>query len=155
MKPNETLLKAHLESAPFLAGVDRGKWGLHGTLDTIDFSFPVIWIKGDTRFVKDGRVYLRFDTAGYSQQAPNGCPWDLMNNGILPTSQWPRGDGVSVVFNPGWNGRALYAPCDRLAMQGHEAWRSLCPQWWWQPDSTIVLYLEFVYACLNPAQHEN
>lgn len=155
MKPNETLLMAHLGSAPFLAGVDSGKWGLHGTPETVNLSFPVIWVRGDKRFVPEGRVHLRFDTADYSQQAPTACPWDVKENRQLAPVLWPRGDGVSVVFNPAWNAGALYAPCDRVAMQGHDTWRGLCPQWWWQSSFTIVRYLEFVYACLNPADHEN
>jgi hypothetical protein len=155
MKPNETLLRAHLESAPFLAGADSGKWGLHETLETVNLSLPVIWIRGDKRFVQEGRVHLRFDTVGYTQQAPTACPWDVSGNCKLAPALWPRGDGVSVVFNPAWKDDALYAPCDRVAMQGHETWSSLCPQWWWQPSFTIVRYLEFIYACLNPADHEN
>jgi hypothetical protein len=74
MKPNETLLRAHLESAPFLAGTEVGKWGLNGALETLNLSLPVIWVRGDKRFVPQARVHLRFDVAGYSQQAPTACP---------------------------------------------------------------------------------
>ncbi|HWX20151.1 MAG TPA: hypothetical protein VN578_09640 [Candidatus Binatia bacterium] len=155
MKPNESLLKAHMEGAPFLAGADAGKWGLHGTLETVDLSHPVFWVRGDKRFVPDERVYLRFDTTGYSQEAPTAGPWDAAGNCRLPVPRWPRGDGISVVFNPAWKQDALYSPCDRMAMQGHDTWRGMCPQWWWQPTFTIVRYLEFVYACVNPAEHEN
>jgi hypothetical protein len=61
MKPNESLLKVHLEGAPFLAGVDSGRWGLHSSAD---LTFPVVWVRGDIRLVQAGRVYLRFDTNG-------------------------------------------------------------------------------------------
>ena len=150
MKPNESLLKAHLEGAPFLAGVDCGKWSLHSVGD---LTFPVIWVRGDTRLVQAGRVYLRFDTSGYPQQAPTGCPWDVSKNCKLAPGLWPKGASASTVFNPAWKDDALYAPCDRVAMQGHDTWRGLCPQWWWQPSFTIGVYLEFVHVCLNPADY--
>ena len=155
MKPNESLLKTHLLGAPFLAGVDAGKWGLHGALEPTDLNCPIIWVRGDKRFIASGRVYLRFDTAGYSHQAPTACPWDIERNAKLAPGLWPKGDGVSLVFNPAWRDHALYAPCDRLAMDGHDSWRSQSPQWWWQPSFTIVKYLEFVYVCLNPADYAN
>ncbi len=65
---------------------------------------------------------------------------------------WPKGPGnISAVFNPNWNGGiALYAPCDRAAMAGHDAWKVKFPGWWWQSDFTIVKYLEFVHKCVNP-----
>ncbi len=151
MKPNESLLKAHLESAAFLAGVDCGKWGVHSATD---LTFPVIWVRGDKQVIQAGRVYLRFDTTGYSQQAPTACPWDVTTNAKLAPGLWPKGASVASVFNPAWNDNALYAPCDRVAMQGHDDWKRY-PQWWWQPSFTIVLYLEFVHVCLNPADYEN
>lgn len=153
MKPNESLLKAHLEGAAFLAGVDCGRWGLHSVAD---LTFPVIWVRGDRRLVQAGRVYLRFDTSEYPQQAPTACPWDITTNEKLAPGLWPKGASAATVFNPAWNASALYAPCDRVAMKGHEAnWKGLCPQWWWQPTFTIVVYLEFVHVCLNPADHES
>jgi len=63
----------------------------------------------------------------------------------------PKGLGnVTKVFNPEWNnGVALYAPCDRMAMPGHESWKPQFPNVWWQPGFTIVVYLDFVHSCLN------
>lgn len=155
MKPNETMLKAHLESAPFLAGVDCGKWGLFDAPEAMNLTNPIFWVRGDKRTLQEGRVHLRFNTENYPQQAPTACPWDVATNAILATQSWPKGAHASIVFNPGWKADALYAPCDRIAMQGHEGWKNLCPQWWWEPSFTIVRYLEFIYVCLNPADHEN
>ena len=155
MKPNESLFKNHLESAPFLAGCDSGKWGLHGSLEAIDIAFPILWVRADKRVLPGGKLYLRYTIDNYPQLAPSGCPWDISANAKLAPALWPKGGTISTIFNPSWNDHALYAPCDRLAMQGHEAWRTLAPQWWWQPTSTIVKYLEFVHVCLNPADHEN
>lgn len=155
MKPDESLFRVHLESAPFLAGCDSGKWGLHGTADTTVGAFPVLWVRADKRVVPEGRVYLRFTIDNYPQLAPTACPWDINANTKLAIARWPKGGPVSVVFNPAWNNNALYSPCDRVALAGHEAWKSLSPQWYWQPTFTVVKYLEFVHVCLNPADHEN
>jgi len=155
MNPNESLFKTHLESAPFLAGCDSGKWGVHGSLEITDGPFPVLWVRADKRILPNGRIYLRFTIDNYPQLAPTGCPWDISTNAKLALALWPKGGAISTVFNPAWNDHALYAPCDRLAMQGHDAWRALSPQWWWQPTFTIIKYLEFVHVCLNPADHEN
>jgi hypothetical protein len=155
MKPNESLFKTHLESPIFLSGRDSGRWGLYGSMESIDLAAPVLWVRADKRFAPDQRIFLRFDIQNYPQLAPTGCPWDVRLNAKLAPALWPRGGHVSTVFNPAWNDHALYAPCDRLAMQGHDVWKSVSAQWWWQPTFTVVKYLEFVHVCLNPADHEN
>jgi hypothetical protein len=155
MKPNESILRAHLEGPAFAAGAEAGKWGSLGALDTINLTVPVFWVRSDKRIVAAGRIHLKFNTENYPQVAPTACPWDVSSNSILAPSSWPRGPQASTVFNPTWKSDALYAPCDRVAMQGHDAWKNLCPQWWWVPTFTIVRYLEFVYVCLNPADYEN
>ena len=116
--------------------------------------FPDTLVRSDKRIQPNGRIYLRFNIDNYPQLAPTGCPWEIDTNAKLAPALWPKGGAISTVFNPSWNDHALYAPCDRLAMQGHEAWRTLSPQWWWQPTFTIIKYLEFVHVCLNPADHE-
>jgi hypothetical protein len=156
MKPDESLFKAHLEGAGFQAGADSGKWGIHGSVDTIGWPYPILWVRADKRIVAEGRIYLRFTINNYPQFAPTGCPWDIRTNTPLSPSLWPRGNvTVSTVFNPAWNAQALYAPCDRMAMNGHDAWKTQSSQWWWQPTFTITRYLEFVHVCLNPADHAN
>jgi hypothetical protein len=155
MKPNENSLKTHLNDAPFLAGADCGKWGLFGGFETVDLTWPIFWVRSDKRIIQDGRIHRRFNTENYPQQATTACPWDINTNMKLGPTLWPKGPSVATVFNPMWKNDALYAPCDRVAMQGHDVWKVLCPQWWWQPSSTIVTYLEFVYVCLNPADYEN
>lgn len=154
MKPNESLFMAHLESAPFLAGCDSGKWGLHGTFDPSSSPCPVLWVRADKRVLAEGKIYLRFNIDNYPQLAPTACPWDIKTNAKLAPAQWPKGGSISTVFNPAWKDHALYAPCDRIAMEGHDGWKTLSSQWWWQPSFTVVRYLEFVHVCLNPADHE-
>jgi len=155
MKPDQQLFACHLMEAPFLAGVDSGKWGLHGESAEIIWPTPIIWIEADKRFVPSGRIYLKVNMENYSAVGPTACPWDVGKNAGLENSLWPKGPGnISAVFNPGWKNYALYAPCDRIAMEGHEAWKAQFPRWWWQSTFTFVTYLEFVHRCLNPNDHD-
>lgn len=156
MSPDEALFRSHLEDAPFLAGVDAGQWALHGDLAENFWPHPIVWVKADEDLIAVGKVFLHFTVDGYPQTAPTACPWDITNNCRLDSALWPKGPGnVSKVFNPAWNnGVALYAPCDRIAMPGHESWRPQFPNVWWEPSRTIVVYLEFVHSCLNRRKYE-
>jgi hypothetical protein len=155
MSPDECSLKSHLIEAPFLSGVDAGKWGLCGEIEAIVWPTAIFWVQSEHRFMPAGRIFLKFNLQQYPQNAPTACPWDNEKNTRLDSSLWPKISGnMSGVFNPNWNPCALYAPCDRIAMQGHHPWREKFPLWWWQSNFTIVRYLEFVHQCLNPA-HEN
>lgn len=155
MRPDEAIFHAHLEEAPFQAGADAGRWGLLGTSADIAWPHPVIWVEADRETMHAGRVYLRFDASGYPQSAPTACPWDSEKNCRLDPAAWPNGPGnVSKVFNPGWNnGTALYAPCDRVAMAGHESWQPQFPSVWWQPSFNIAVYLDFIHSCLNRSKY--
>jgi hypothetical protein len=151
VSPDEALFHAQLEDAPFQAGVDAAKWGLHGEVANIAWPHPVFWVQSDEDLVAFGKVFLRFTADGYPQAAPTACPWDMEKNCRLDPALWPKGPGnVIRIFNPGWNnGVALYVPCDRMAMLGHESWKSQFPNVWWQPSCTIVVYLDFVHSYLN------
>ena len=70
----------------------------------------------------------------------------------LPFNQWPRSHGgrVGCVFRTAWkNGSALYLPCDRQSIDGHDNWRNELPSKIWNPGQGIVQYLELVYELLN------
>lgn len=154
MTAEEALFRAHLEGVPFRSGLDRERWGFPGE-PSVAWPHCILWVQCEPRFGASDRLSLRFDVTGYSATAPNAVPWDTEKNQALAGDKWPKGPGnVSKVFNPGWNSGALYAPCDRIAMAGHDAWKTAHPQWWWTPDSEITLYLEFVHRCLNPLDHE-
>ena len=151
MSPDQALFHVHLADAPFQAGVDAGRWGLNGEAGEIAWPHPILWVQSDDDLLAAGRVFLRFTVDGYPQTAPSACPWDVMSNCLLEHERWPKGPGnVTKVFNPNWNGgTALYAPCDRVAMAGHEIWKPQFPNVWWQPGFSIVVYLGFVHSCLN------
>jgi hypothetical protein len=157
MKPDESLLKTHLGEAPYLSGCDAGKWGLVGTVEEIAWPHAVFWVKADERFVASGRIDLRFTLDGYPRSAPTSCPWNIETNSQLEGDKYPRVPGkFTRVFRTDWeSGSALYAPCDRRAMTGHEPWKQQFPFWWWEAHFTIVKYLEFVHMVLNPIRLDN
>ena len=74
----------------------------------------------------------------------------------LESSLWPKGRNfVSNTFNPGWNPNALYTPCDRAAMAGHDGWKTQFPELWWQPHFKITVYLHFLHRLLNSKDYVN
>lgn len=153
MSPDERLFKAHLEEASFQSGVDAGKWGLRGEPKDLVWPYAVIWVAADKEVYAPEKIYLRFDLTGYPTAAPTSCPWNIQTNQRLEDAAWPRLTGkFRLVFRHDWQIKdALYAPCDRLAMAGHQnPWEKQFPMWWWQPKFTIVKYLTFVHLCLNP-----
>jgi hypothetical protein len=156
MKPDQQLFMAHLEGAAFKSGADAGKWDLSGDAPAIVWPHAVIWVQADAKIVQQGKIYLRFTVDNYPCWAPTACPWDATTNSKLPNHLYPRLRGkFHKVFRYDWNGgNALYAPCDRIAMAGHEQWRHAYPYWWWKPEFTIVKYLSFVHLCLNPLRDE-
>jgi hypothetical protein len=153
--PELSLFRAHLEEAPFTAGVDVGRWSLLKGEDLSQWPYCRIELRCDPRFSAEGRVVLRFNLDGYPASAPTAQPWDADRNVPLPHDRWPQGSGhVNSIFKPTWNPSALYMPCDRAAMPGHEGWRETYPQWWWTPKHTIATYLAFLTRHLLPTGNE-
>jgi len=142
--PDERAFQADLEKARFRLGQVENRWRL------VSIAWPFVLI-GVT--AKDGREYvLRFHCAGYPQTPPTAGPWDVERNAILAFDHWPRSHGgrVGSVFRTGWkNGSALYLPCDRESIAGHDNWRTEMPSKIWSPVAGIVQYLELVYELLS------
>ena len=142
--PDQRAFEADVAKAAFRLGVVEGRWRLIETA----------WPYGFTAVTaRDGREYvLRLDCAGYPQIPPTGGPWDVTRNEVLAFDRWPRGRGgrVSAVFRTDWKGgTALYLPCDRESIAGHENWRHEMPSKVWRPADGIVQYLELVHALLQ------
>lgn len=144
MGPDQRAFEADVAKAAFRLGEVDGRWRL------INTAWPYAFI-GVT--AKDGREFvLRLDCTGYPQIPPTGGPWDMAGNRVLPFEQWPRGQGgrVSAVFNTNWkNGTALYFPCDRASLEGHQHWLHEMPSKTWRPAKGIIQHLELVYELLN------
>lgn len=143
MSPDEKALRADVESGRFLAGEARGRWRL------ISIAWPYVQI-GIT--AKDHYEFvLRFDCAGYPQSPPTAGLWDGTRNTALAVAEWPKGGGrIAAVFNPNWKaGVALYLPCDRMAIEGHDNWRHEHPAKIWNPTKGITQYVEIVHELLQ------
>jgi hypothetical protein len=142
--PDQRAFEADVAKATFRLGEAEGHWRL------IEINWPLTFIGV---VAKDGQEYvLRLNCAGYPQVAPTGGPWDMKLNQILAFDLWPRGAGgrVSAVFRNDWkSGTALYLPCDRESLVGHDNWRREMPSKIWRPVDGIVQYLEIVYELLQ------
>jgi hypothetical protein len=144
MAPDERSFRADVAKAAFRLGQAEGRWRL------MEVSWPFVFIGVRA---KDGREFvLRFNCSGYPQALPTAGPWDPERNAILAFDRWPTGRGgrLSAVFRTDWKfGSALYLPCDRESIAGHENWRTEMPSKIWRPAGGIVQYLEIVYELLN------
>jgi hypothetical protein len=144
MAPDEKAFRADVAKATFRAGAAEKRWRL------VSIAWPYVLI-GIT--AKDGREFvLRFDCSGYPTAPPTARLWDIQRHVPLSFDQWPRSQGgrLGAVFNTNWKaGTALYLPCDREAIAGHENWRVEMPSKIWRPSVGIVHYLELVHELLN------
>jgi hypothetical protein len=143
MAPDEKALRADLESGRFLAGEARKRWRL------LLVEWPGVLI-GIT--ARDGQEFaLRFDFSGYPQMPPTARLWNPERNAPLEVALWPKGGGrIAAVFNPNWkSGVALYLPCDRTAIEGHDNWRNEHPAKIWNPAKGLTQYVEIVHELLQ------
>lgn len=140
----------HVESPAFQAGLDNGYWSLLQAREEVEWPIVMIAVKAAVKDNCPDQYVFRFDLSGYPQQAPTACLWDMTNNSPLEPGKWPRGgQSILKVFNPGWKRDALYAPCDRKAMEGHESWREPHRGLWWEATFSIVVYLQFIHRLIN------
>lgn len=143
MAPDEQSLRADLASARFLSGEDRNRW----QFKKLEWPFAYINV-----IARDRREYtLRLDCSGFPTTPPTGTFWDLSTNNKLNFDKWPQGgERLQLAFKPGWkNGDALYIPCDRESIVGHDCWFAQYPQLIWKPAKGISHYLEVVYDLLQ------
>ena len=142
--PDERAFVADVGKAAFRLAQAEGRWRL------LRIYWPFVQIAVTA---KDDREYiLRFNCGGYPEEPPTSGPWDPTSDAILAFDKWPRGNGgrVTAVFRTGWkNGSALYLPCDRESIAGHDNWRTETPSKLWRPADGIVQYLELVHELLN------
>lgn len=156
MSIDKGMFKKHVSEASFQNGVDKGRWEI---LSNEDFpEWPKVLVRIRARAKKDtpGSFTFRFDLSGYPSTAPTCCIWDEEKKAILEDSKWPKGPTyVSKVFNHGWRKDALYSPCDRIAMQGHDNWKTDHPDYYWQSSFSIKVYVQFIHDLLNSDDYAN
>ena len=147
MSPDERVFRQHVASARFQDGVDRGRWQIMG-----DIAWPVVTI-AVTAGVRDGapsEFVLRFDLAGYPESAPTATPWDPIAGGVLGSDLRPKGERVGHVFRTDWEGgRALYAPFDRVALNGHSVWKTQHPRRVWDSAKDLAWVLRILHEMLD------
>jgi hypothetical protein len=143
--PDERALQADLAKPSFRLGEAEKRWSL------IKLEWPYLFVAVTA---SDGQSFaLRFNCSGYPATPPTAGPWDMTRNAVLAAGLWPRsrsGGRVAAVFNPSWkDGTALYLPCDRVSLAGHDNWLREMPSKIWRPSVGIVHYLELVHELLN------
>ena len=147
MPPDERVLRQHVASARFQEGVDRGRWQIVG-----DIAWPVVMIalKAGPRDSAPSEYLLRFDLAGYPESAPTATPWNPTTGDVLESGLRPKGERVGHVFRTDWEGgRALYAPFDRVALNGHSSWKTQHPQRVWDSSKDLAWLLQILHEMLN------
>ena len=147
---DEKVFREHISAGPFQSGEANGRWRL------LDINWPQVFIVivAAERDNAPSEYTFRFDCCDYPATSPTAQPWDWVQQSPLSHDKWPGGSGrVQVAFNPGWNDQALYLPCDRLALIGHENWRTQHPDMIWSRDKDITFYLRIIYDLLHSSTY--
>lgn len=143
MTPDEQSLRADIASARFLSGEDRNRWHLKM------LEWPFLYVNVSAR---DGCEFtLRLNCSGFPVSPPTGTFWDLSQKKRLAFEKWPKGgERIQLAFKQSWkNGDALYIPCDRESIVGHDNWPAQYPQLIWKPIKGICQYLGVVHDLLQ------
>ena len=147
---DKSMFLKHIGEFEFQDGVAKGMWGLHSEDLTTAWPHIVIWVQVSPAYYKPGKCYLNFTLDGYPITPPNAVPWDIENDVILPSDQWPKGDtALDKVFRPAWKTGGLYAPYDRLPLSDHPDWPEKYPESYWRKSFKLIDYLLFIHQLLN------
>lgn len=143
--PDERALREHLQSARFQVGVDAGRWHLV----LLAWPIAVIAVAAAPRDSAPTEYALRFDLTGYPYRV-TAAPWDAESNCPLSADRRPAGNRAGHVFRTDWNeGRALYAPWDQVALEGHADWPARYSMYAWNQQRDLTFYLANVFEVLN------
>lgn len=147
--PDEQVLRAHLESAAFRIGEADGHW----RLESLTWPYGVITVAAAARTGAPSEYSFRFELTGYPEIGPTGCIWDFSSDAPLPGPRRPKGaDGqILQLFRDNWmEGKALYAPFDRVALVDHgTAWADQWPMSKWTRDRDLTFVLRHIHEELN------
>lgn len=146
-EPDERAFIADLKGARFRAGVDRGDWRVVD--ETWAWPNPILAVAAPDRAHAPAEFALRFTVDHYPTLAPTAAPWDADKGCPLAHDLWPTGGRVAVAFNPSWNAGAIYIPCDRQAISGHDGWLQQHRAYLWDQSKDIVDYLRLVHELLH------
>ena len=147
MSPDERIFREHVASARFQEGIERGRWRIVG-----DIAWPVVLVAVSAA-PRDGapsEYALRFDLTEYPETAPTATPWNPASGKVLEQELRPKGERVGYVFRTDWNeGKALYAPFDRVALNSHPNWGTQHPRRAWNPRKDLAWLLHILHELLN------
>lgn len=151
---DQECFQEHVAASAFQAGVAAGHWDLINDA-RVEWPYVLVWIAAPARAKGPDRWVFRFYLKDYPEKGPTAMPWDCATNSRLDPAQWPKGlNDVAMVFRTNWNeARALYAPWDREAMDGHPNWKTNFPGIAWKPTRTIVQYLHLTHELLSTADY--
>lgn len=147
MSPDERSFREHVKSPQFQNGLGRGRWKMVG-----DMAWPnvMIAVSAGQREGAPSEYVLRFDLTGYPETAPTATPWNPTTGDVLELALRPKGERVGYVFRADWeNGRALYAPFDRVALDSHPDWRKQHPRRVWDSSKDLAWLLQILHEMLN------
>ena len=142
-QPDERAFRADVAKPAFRLAQAEGRWRL------VQIAWPFVQIAVRASDAHD--YVLRLNCAGYPQDPPTGGPWDAdteksFRSTVAAKQRGPSGHRV----RPDWKGgTALYLPCDRESIAGHDNWRLELPSKIWRPATGINQYLELVHELLN------
>ncbi len=146
LSPAARILHAHLQADAFQFGVDRGWWR------ETRWAFPYvdIAVTAAARTGAPAEYAFRFECSSYPTQAPEAVVWDSTLDQRLALPLRPAGrDRVGLVFRTDWKeGRYLYTPFDRVALQDHADWPAKHPATAWNRTFTITMYLTDLHGLL-------
>ena len=147
MAPDERALRSHLEHPAFLEGVARGRWRV---ADQINWPYVLIAVSAAPRENGPSEFFFRFDLDGYPASAPTINLWDPEKGDKLGLEKRPKGEVVAHVFRTDWEeGRAVYAPFDRIALKGHAKWPRKHPGQAWDPSKDLAWVIRQLHRWLN------
>ena len=146
-RPDQALVERDLSLPEFRRGQIELRWR---HVDT-KWPYVVIAVSAAQRLSAPAEYGFRFECVGYPQVPATAQPWDLSTDAPLALSRWPTGRSiVTSVFRTNWkDGKCLYIPCDRMALEGHVGWPNEYPGRLWNPSRGILCYLEQLHDLLN------
>lgn len=149
--PDELLLQADLQSAEYLSGARKQRWGVaeaSALPEGVAWPRRFFWMAAASRPGAPDRYYVVLNMDGYRSAGPTGAFWNPATRTPLDLKQWPKGKAGSrfaMVFRTsGWQhaGTTFYHPYDRVSAQTHPNWPNEQPHLIWDSSHTIADYLE-------------
>jgi hypothetical protein len=150
MTPDELAFREHVAGAEFQAGLDAGRWRL------LSMTWPtaILAVGAGPRAESPREFFFCFDLTAYPANA-TACPIDISNGQLLPAGRRPKGEIVGHAFRTDWmEGRALYVPWDRIAIEGHPEWRTRHAGKLWSEEAGILSYLRPTHELLDSEDYE-